>query len=114
VVRDDNGQWRDVVHWTLMAMITAEEMNITSANAPSMRDLSTDSRVRYLLGVEGNIGRAFGLDDAWVYNVISRVGNYGELYKRNLARFEKCGLSRGQNALIRDGGILHSPAFSEF
>mmetsp|Transcript_17442 Transcript_17442/g.44646 ORF Transcript_17442/g.44646 Transcript_17442/m.44646 type:complete len:406 (-) Transcript_17442:414-1631(-) len=112
VVRDSDPEWGDIVHWTLMGLITAEELGITAANAKSMRDRSDDPAVRYLLGADGDIGSAFGLSAEWMLNVILGVGNYGELYARNLARYEECGMKRGLNQLARDGGILTAPVFS--
>ncbi len=97
----------DVVHWVVYGMIQAEELGITSQNVDDFLT-SEDPVVRRLLGVEGELGSKLGLSNDFVYRVIKLVGNYGEVYERNLAPYN---LARGQNALWTQGGLMYSPPF---
>jgi general L-amino acid transport system substrate-binding protein len=106
VVQGDD-KWADVVRWVVFGMIQAEELGITSQNVDSFLT-SEDPVVRRLLGVEGELGSKLGLSNDFVYRVIKLVGNYGEVYERNLAPF---GLARGQNDLWTNGGLMYSPPF---
>jgi general L-amino acid transport system substrate-binding protein len=100
-------KWADVVHWVVYGMIQAEELGINSQNVDEFLT-SEDPVVRRLLGVEGELGAKFGLSNDFVYRVIKLVGNYGEVYERNLASY---GLARGQNELWSNGGLMYSPPF---
>ena len=112
VTRQDDENWGDIVRWTLNAMITAEEMGITSENAAEMAaDASAPKGVKRLLGVEGGYGAMFGLSDDAFLNVITLVGNYGESFERNVGVDTPVGLARGVNALWKDGGLLYVPPF---
>ncbi len=108
VVRQGDDQWLDIVRWTLFALINAEELGVTSENVDQMREESTNPNVRRLLGVEGTMGENLGLSNDWAYNAIKQVGNYGEIYARNV---EPLGLERAGsvNALWTQGGILYAP-----
>lgn len=108
-VRADDVQWRDLVAWSSLVMIAAEEFGVTSANVDEMRANSTSSEVRRLLGVEPGLGQGFGLDDEWAYRIIKQVGNYGEVFERNLGPKTRFKVSRGLNNLWRDGGLLYAP-----
>jgi general L-amino acid transport system substrate-binding protein len=110
VVRADDPQWFAIGRWTLNLLIEAEELRITSANLEQQKS-SKNPEVRRLLGVAPGIGKDFGLDDAWGARVIAAVGNYGEVFDRNLGPKTKLGLERGQNALWSQGGLLYSPPF---
>lgn len=105
VVRHGDDEWLDIVKWTLIAMIEAEEKGITSANVDEMKN-STDPGIQRLLGVTPGMGEALGLDSDWAYRIIKQVGNYGESYTRNVT--EKLGLERGINALWTDGGLMYA------
>ena len=107
VVRQGDSVWEDIVRWSLNAMIEAEEYGITSANADSMKT-SDNPAVKRLVGAEGELGAAFGLDNEWSLRIIKQVGNYGESYKRNIA---DTGIlpDRGPNELWTKGGILYVP-----
>lgn len=105
-VRHGDDQWMDVVRWTLMAMVEAEEYGITSQNVDEMRDTSTNPGIRRLLGVTPGMGEAIGLSEDWAYNIISQVGNYGESYQTNVT--DLLGLERGLNALWTDGGLMYA------
>jgi len=108
VVRDDDPQWFDIVKWVIYATIAAEEKGVTSANVAAMRG-SEDPEVRRLLGVDPGLGEILGLDDAWAARVIEQVGNYGEIFERNLGQETPLGLERGLNALWTEGGLMYAP-----
>jgi len=108
-VRADDVQWRDLVAWSTLVMIAAEEFGVTSTNVDEMKVNSTSSEVRRLLGVEPGLGQGFGLDDEWAYRIIKQVGNYGEVFERNLGPKTRFRMSRGLNNLWRDGGLLYAP-----
>ncbi len=110
LTRDDDLQWNEIVAWTLNAMLTAEEKGITMATVDNMRQ-SKDQEIRRLLGVEGKLGASLGLDGEWAYRIIKQVGNYGEVFERNLGSNSPLALERGQNALWSSGGLLYSPPF---
>jgi len=106
VVRHGDDQWLDIVRWTLFAMLEAEELGIHSVNAAQMK-ASGKPAIRRLLGGDGAMGQKLGLDDAWSYRVISTVGNYEEVFERNLGKGSPLRLPRGLNALWRDGGLMY-------
>ena len=110
LVRHGDDQWADIARWTLNAMITAEELGVTSKNADSMKG-SKNPEVKRLLGAEGELGKQLGLDAGWAYNIVSKVGNYAEVYDRNIGPDTPIKLDRGVNALWTKGGILYSPPF---
>lgn len=109
VVRQGDDEWFNIVKWMLFAMVNAEELGITSANVDEMKAKSTDPNVRRLLGLEGVKGEWMGLPDNWGYNVIKLVGNYGEVFERNVGKSSPLGISRGLNALWSKGGIQYAP-----
>jgi general L-amino acid transport system substrate-binding protein len=103
-VAQGDEKWADVVHWVVYGMIQAEELGITSANVDEFLT-SEDPVVRRLLGAEGELGSKLGLTNDFVYRAIKLVGNYGEVYDRNLSTFD---LARGQNELWTNGGLLYA------
>ncbi len=105
MVRKGDDKWFDLVRWTFAAMITAEEKGITSKNIDTFMD-SKDPDIRRLLGLEGDMGKALGVDSKWAYNVIKQVGNYGEVWDRNITPM---GVSRGINNIWTKGGLQYSP-----
>ena len=108
VVRQGDPQWADIARWTLFALINAEELGVTSGNVEEMK--SSDSpRVRRLLGGEGAYGNAIGLSDDWAVRIIRHLGNYGEVFERNVGTNTKLGIERGLNALWNKGGIMYAP-----
>ncbi|KAB7619698.1 amino acid ABC transporter substrate-binding protein [Alkalilimnicola sp. S0819] len=109
LVRQGDDQWFNIVKWTLFAMVNAEELGVNSANVAQMHG-SDNPKVRRLLGADGSIGRNLGLEAGWTRAVISQMGNYGELYQRNLAA-EPLNIPRGQNRLWTDGGLMYAPPF---
>lgn len=98
VVRRDDPHWTRVVRWTLNALILAEEYGVTRDTAADQLREARDPRVRRLLGAEGEFGARLGLSDAWAYQAISAVGNYGEIFSRNLGPDSALDLARGLNA----------------
>jgi general L-amino acid transport system substrate-binding protein len=112
LVRHGDNEWGDIVRWTLNALITAEEFGVTSANVEELASGPTDSpEVNRLLGTEGNLGEMIGLDADWAKRALAAVGNYGEVFERNIGEKTPIGLARGLNAQWTDGGILYSPPF---
>jgi general L-amino acid transport system substrate-binding protein len=110
VVRHGDDQWRDIVDYTVLALIAAEDMGITSKNVDEMLN-SKDPKVQRFLGVTPGNGKALGLDEKWAYNIVKKVGNYGEVFERNVGEKTKLGLKRGLNAQWNDGGLMYSPPF---
>ena len=108
VVRRDDQEWFDVIRWVLSALIQAEELGVTSANAEEMRRTSQNPDVRRLLGADPLLGNALKLDPAWAFNAIRAIGNYGELFERTLGPKTPIGLERGLNRLWTDGGLMYS------
>lgn len=108
MVRHGDDQWLDIVTWVVNATFLAEEMGVTSANIDSMLD-SDSPTVRRLVGVAGEFGAKIGLDNDWSYNVIKQVGNYAEIYDRNLGPGTAFFIPRGLNQAWTDGGLLYAP-----
>ncbi len=109
-VRHGDDQWYDIVNWTVMALIEAEEMGITSKNVDEMLK-STDPQVQRFLGVSPGFGKALGLDEKFAYNIIKQVGNYGEIFDRNVGPKTPLGLERGLNDLWTRGGLMYAIPF---
>lgn len=109
VVLETDPQWTNLVRQTINATITAEELGITSANVEEMAKTSQDPEVRRLLGAEGDIGSKMNLANDWVINVVKAVGNYGEIYERNLGEQSALKIPRGVNNLWSNGGLIYSP-----
>ena len=109
-VRHGDDQWFDIVNWTVMAMIEAEEMGITSQNVDEMLK-SSDPNIQRFLGVSPGMGKALGLDEKWAYNIIKQVGNYGEVFERNVGKNTPLKLDRGLNALWTKGGLMYAIPF---
>ena len=112
LVRHGDYDWGDVVRWTLNALITAEELGVTSANVKDMAAAPTDNpEVNRLLGTEGELGAMLGLEADWAANAIAAGGNFGELFEKNIGENTPIGLARGLNALWTEGGLIYSPPF---
>jgi len=111
LVRHGDDQWFDIVKWTIFATFAAEQFGITSANVEEIRGSTTNPEIKRLLGVEGDLGLKLGLTNDWAYNIIKLVGNYGEIYDRNLGEGTPTYIPRGQNSLYTNGGLLYSPPF---
>jgi general L-amino acid transport system substrate-binding protein len=110
VVRQGDPQFKDIVAWTAYALMEAEEAGVTSKNVDKMRK-SKNANIARLLGSKGKLGEALGLDNDWAYRIIKQVGNYGEVYDRNVGKDSPLKLPRGLNALWTNGGLLYSPPF---
>jgi general L-amino acid transport system substrate-binding protein len=108
-VRDNDLQWFDIVRWTLFALLNAEEFGIESAKLDELKAKSSQRDIRFMLGLEGNIGKPLGLDDAWVERIIRQVGNYREIFDRNLGSDSPLRIPRGLNKHWRFGGLLFAP-----
>ncbi|MGK7920942.1 MAG: amino acid ABC transporter substrate-binding protein [Trichodesmium sp.] len=119
VTINNDSAWFDVVKWVTYALIEAEELGITQANVDELKqnseneelDPPVDPTIRRFLGVEGELGEGLGLSNDFAYRVIKQVGNYGEVYERNLGENSQFKLPRGQNDLWTKGGLLYSPPF---
>ncbi len=109
-VRHGDNQWKDIVHYSVLALINAEELGITSKNVDEMLK-SEDPKIQRFLGVTPGNGKALGLDEKFAYNIIKQVGNYGEIFERNVGVNTTLGIERGLNALWTDGGLMYSPPF---
>jgi general L-amino acid transport system substrate-binding protein len=110
VVRHGDDQWYDIVNWTVMALIQAEEFGITSKNVDEMMK-SKNPGIQRFLGVIPGMGKALGVDDKWVYTIIKQVGNYGEIFERNVGVNTALGMKRGLNELWTKGGLMYSAPF---
>ncbi|MGB2682223.1 MAG: amino acid ABC transporter substrate-binding protein [Candidatus Competibacter sp.] len=108
VVRHGDDDWFDIVKWTLYVMVNAEELGVTSKNVDEMKK-STNPDVKRLLGVEGDKGKDFGLAPDWMGTVIKQVGNYGEIFDRNVGAGSPLKIQRGLNALWNQGGLQYAP-----
>lgn len=105
VVRKGDSRFFDIVRWTHFALITAEEFGITAANIDSFAN-STNPDIQRFLGRTGDLGQMLGLPNNWVINVIKAVGNYGEIWERNMTPI---GFPRGPNNLWNNGGLQYAP-----
>ena len=108
VVRHGDNQFEDIVRWTQFAMIEAEEAGITSKNVDEMLK-SDNPSIKRILGVTPGMGKALGVDEKWVYNIVKQVGNYGESFERNVGSGSLLKIPRGQNALWTQGGLQYAP-----
>ena len=106
-VRHGDDQWFDIVRWTLFALIEAEELGVTQANAEAML-ASPNPAIRRLLGVAGDHGPMMGVDRRWAYNAIRAVGNYGEIFNRHFGPQTAIALPRGLNDLWTRGGLMYA------
>jgi general L-amino acid transport system substrate-binding protein len=107
-VRQGDEQWFSIARWVLFALIDAEELGITAAGVEAAKG-SRNGEVKRLLGVEGTLGSGMGLDAQWAVRAIAATGNYGEIFKRNLGEESALKITRGLNALWKDGGLLYAP-----
>ncbi|EKP95670.1 periplasmic component of amino acid ABC-type transporter/signal transduction system [Thermaerobacter subterraneus DSM 13965] len=109
-VKNNDSTWFDVVKWIVFATIQAEEFGINSQNVDQFKN-SDNPDIRRFLGVEGELGKGLGISNDFAYRVIKHVGNYGEIYERNLGPDTPFKLERGLNELWTNGGLLYSPPF---
>jgi general L-amino acid transport system substrate-binding protein len=111
VTADGDEKWTRIVRWVIYATMIAEEKGITSQNVEEMRKSSQDPEIQRLLGVTASFAQDMGLDAAWAARVLQAVGNYGEIFERNLGESTPLRLKRGQNALWSKGGLLYPAPF---
>ena len=111
LVRHGDNAWGDIVRWTLNALITAEELGVTSENLEEMLAGTENPEINRLLGTEGALGEMLGLSNDWAANALAVAGNYGEIFEANIGEATAIGLARGLNAQWTDGGLLYSPPF---
>jgi len=107
-VRHGDDQWFDIVKWTQHVLVTAEELGVTKANVDQMKT-STNPDIKRMLGAEGDFGKALGLNNDFAVAVIKSVGNYGEVFERNLGAGSQLKISRGVNQLWNKGGLQYAP-----
>lgn len=107
-VRQNDSAWRDIVSWSVWMLMAAEEKGITQANVDEKLK-SEDPEIQRMLGVTDELGPMLGLDKKWGYNVIKSVGNYGEVFERNMGQGTRLGMTRGPNTQWNAGGLLYAP-----
>jgi general L-amino acid transport system substrate-binding protein len=110
LVRHGDDQWFDLVKWTLMAMLEAEELGVNQANVDEMLK-SANPEIQRLLGVTGNFGGGLGVDNKWVYTIVKQVGNYADSFERNVGKGSPLKLERGPNDLWTKGGLMYAIPF---
>lgn len=107
-VRQGDARWEDIVRWTLFALINAEDLGVTSANVDEMAK-SQNPEIKRLLGTEGAYGETLGLSREWAADAIRAVGNYGEMFERDVGLKTPLAIPRGLNALWKNGGLMYAP-----
>ena len=107
-VRQGDDQWLNIIKWTHFAMLNAEQLGITSENLDEMKN-SDNPSIKRLLGTEGEFGGAIGLSNDWAYNIIKEVGNYAEVFNRNVGPDTPLAIARGLNAQWNQGGLQYGP-----
>lgn len=110
MVKANNDDWFEIVRWTIMALVAAEEYGVTSGNAAAQEN-STSIDVRRLLGLEANLGQPLGLARDWAVQIVKQVGNYGEIFDRTLGQGSPLKLERGLNNLWTKGGLMYAAPF---
>jgi len=108
-VRRGDDEWFQIVRWTLFAMLEAEEIGITQANADQLRASNKSPDVQRMLGVGEDTGKLLGLDKDWSYRIVKQVGTYGDSFDRNVGPNTPMGLPRGVNKLWTQGGLMYAP-----
>ncbi len=115
LVRQGDDAWFNVIKWTYYALLTAEEFGITQANVEEMAKTATNPEVQRILGVKNTDGSAagfgtgIGLSEDWIVNIVKAVGNYGEVFERNVGLNTPLKIARGKNALWTAGGLQYAP-----
>lgn len=108
VVRQGDDDWFNIVRWTLFALVNAEELGVNSSNVDEMK-ASTNPEIQRLLKQEGTEDSGLGLANDWIYQIVKQVGNYGEVFERNVGQGSPLKIERGLNALWTDGGLQYAP-----
>jgi general L-amino acid transport system substrate-binding protein len=107
-VRQGDSQWFTIVRWVHFALLNAEEAGLTKANVDQMMN-STNPDIRRILGKEGEFGKGIGLGGDWAYQIIKQVGNYGEIFDKNVGSGSRINIARGLNNLWTKGGLQYAP-----
>ena len=111
LVRQGDDEWFNIVRWTLFALLNAEEAGISSANVEKEAASSTNPEVRRLLGLDTDFGKDMKLKKDWAYQIVKQVGNYGEMFERNVGKGSPLKIERGLNAQWNKGGLQYAPPF---
>jgi general L-amino acid transport system substrate-binding protein len=110
VVRQGDSQWFTVVKWVHFALLNAEELGVNQGNVDQMAS-SPSPDVKRLLGKDGDLGKGLGVDNDFVVKIVKTLGNYGEIYERNVGSGSRLKIARGLNNLWSKGGIQYAPPF---
>ena len=108
-VRQGDEEWFDIVRWSLYAQLNAEELGVTSANVEEMAKSTKNPDIARLLGAEGDFGKDLKLPKDWAVQIVKQVGNYGEIFDRNVGAGSELKIERGLNALWNKGGLQYAP-----
>ena len=108
-VRQGDEEWFDVVRWTLYAQLNAEELGVSSANVEELARSTKNPDIARLLGAEGEYGKDLKLNKDWAVQIVKQVGNYGEIFERNVGASSQLKIERGLNALWNKGGLQYAP-----
>ncbi len=114
MVRQNDSQWRDVVMWSVFALVAAEELGLDSSNVDAAKANPASPQVARFLGVEGDLNKGLGLRKDWAYNIVKMVGNYGQVYEAYMGggpEGVKIPREGSQNALWTQGGLMYAPPF---
>jgi general L-amino acid transport system substrate-binding protein len=111
LVRQGDDEWYNIIRWVVYAPIIAEEFGITSANVDKFAKESTDAVIKRFLGKEPNFSKGLAVNDDWAYQIVKQVGNYAQIFDRNVGKDSPLKLDRGINRLYRDGGVLYPLPF---
>ena len=108
-VRQGDEEWFDVVRWTLYAQLNAEELGVSSTNVEELAKSTKNPDIARLLGAEGEYGKDLKLNKDWAVQIVKQVGNYGEIFERNVGAGSQLKIERGLNALWNKGGLQYAP-----
>jgi len=109
--RHGDDEWSDLIQWTLNVLFYGDEKNITSVNVGQVKSSTKDPDIQAFLGAKGQLGSTLGVSNDWAYNIIRKVGNYGEIYDKHLGPKTIFNIPRGLNTSWAKGGLLYSPPF---
>ena len=109
LVRRGDEDWMAIVKWTLFAMLNAEELGVDSKNVEALAKETKNPDVARMLGADGEYGKDLKLPKDWVVQIVKQVGNYGEVFERNIGKGSELKIERGLNALWNKGGLHYAP-----
>jgi general L-amino acid transport system substrate-binding protein len=110
-VKNGDSKWSDALRWVVFATIEGEELGLNSENIEQITATTRDPNIKRLVGKEGELGKGLGLSNDFAYRIIKKLGNYGEIFDRNLGKQSQLKLDRGQNKLWKEGGLMYSLPF---